>query len=328
MENFKKDGRKLSASFVTGAVALVFLIIGYQSALFIHKASVARIIADRDNPDTVFIVSNALAEMEDGPGGESGAAGTNGSEGGNLSGNRVGKGRRTEVRKGQAPVNDTVRKDALRSDEAAQAYRSVKYRKKESFRFDPNTVSIDDLMRLGFSLKQAQSIDNYRKKGGRFRRKEDFAKSYVVADSVYRRLEPYISIPRLDINEADSAAFETLPGIGKYFAARMVSYREELGGYSYKEQLMDIPHFDGEKFAGLEDLIEVGEGHYQPFRLWSATEKELEAHPYIDRYAAHSIVLFRENSPKEELTVENLVKAGIFGEERGNMLTRCRIAEP
>ena len=328
MENFKKDGRKLSASFVTGAVALVFLIIGYQSALFIHKASVARIIADRDNPDTVFIVSNALAEMEDGPGGESGAAGTNGSEGGNLSGNRVGKDRRTEVRKGQAPVNDTVRKDALRSDEAAQAYRSVKYRKKESFRFDPNTVSIDDLMRLGFSLKQAQSIDNYRKKGGRFRRKEDFAKSYVVADSVYRRLEPYLSIPRLDINEADSAAFETLPGIGKYFAARMVSYREELGGYSYKEQLMDIPHFDGEKFAGLEDLIEVGEGHYEPFRLWSATEKELEAHPYIDKYAAHSIVLFRENSPKEELTVENLVKAGIFGEERGNMLARCRIAEP
>ena len=64
MENFKKDGRKLSASFVTGAVALVFLIIGYQSALFIHKASVARIIADRDNPDTVFIVSNALAEIE------------------------------------------------------------------------------------------------------------------------------------------------------------------------------------------------------------------------------------------------------------------------
>ena len=149
-----------------------------------------------------------------------------------------------------------------------------------------------------------------------------------MADSVYRRLEPYISIPRLDINEADSAAFETLPGIGRYFAARMVSYREELGGYSYKEQLMDIPHFDGEKFAGLEDLIEVGEGHYEPFRLWSATEKELEAHPYIDRYAAHSIVLFRENSPKEELTVENLVKAGIFGEERGNMLARCRIAEP
>ena len=213
MENFKKDGRKLSASFVTGAVALVFLIIGYQSALFIHKASVARIIADRDNPDTVFIVSNALAEMEDGPGGESGAAGTNGSEGGNLSGNRVGKGRRTEVRKGQAPVNDTVRKDALRSDEAAQAYRAVKYRKKESFRFDPNTVSIDDLMRLGFSLKQAQSIDNYRKKGGRFRRKEDFAKSYVVADSVYRRLEPYISIPLLDINEAENLYKE----MGKVF---------------------------------------------------------------------------------------------------------------
>ena len=30
-------------------------------------------------------------------------------------------------------------------------------RKYESFRFDPNTVSVDDLMRLGFTQKQAQS---------------------------------------------------------------------------------------------------------------------------------------------------------------------------
>ncbi|MGN1215688.1 MAG: helix-hairpin-helix domain-containing protein [Candidatus Cryptobacteroides sp.] len=308
MENFKKDGRKLSASFVTGAVALVFLIVGYQSALFIHKASLAKIVSDRDSPDTVFIVSGNGQETAE-PARESSPA-------------------RYGTRRAQARPRDTVRKSGHHPEAALEAYRTVSSRKTESFQFDPNTVSIDDLVRLGFSLKQAESIDKYRKKGGRFRRREDFAKSYVVADSVYRRLEPFISIPLLDINEGDSAAFETLPGIGKYFAARMVSYREELGGYSYKEQLMDIPHFDEEKFAALEDLISVGQGRYQPFRLWTATEKELEAHPYIDSYAAHSIVLFRENSPKEELTVGNLVKAGILGEERGNRLARCRIAGP
>lgn len=307
MENFKKDGRKLSASFVTGAVALVFLIIGYQSALFIHKASLAKIVSDRDSPDTVFIVAGTGQEAA-GPAQESP--------------------RRSGKPKVQGRFRDTVKKSGHHPEAALEAYRTVSFRKTESFEFDPNTVSIDDLIRLGFSLKQAESIDNYRKKGGRFRRREDFAKSYVVADSVFRRLEPFISIPLLDINEGDSAAFETLPGIGKYFAAKMVSYREELGGYSYKEQLMDIPHFDEEKFAALEDLISVGQGSYQPFRLWTATEKELEAHPYIDRYAAHSIVLFRENSPKEELTVGNLVKAGILGEERGKRLARCRIAEP
>lgn len=43
--NSNKDGKRPSASFVVGAVALLFLIVGYQAALFIHKASVARIIA-------------------------------------------------------------------------------------------------------------------------------------------------------------------------------------------------------------------------------------------------------------------------------------------
>ena len=36
--NSNKDGKRPSASFVVGAVALLFLIVGYQAALFIHKA--------------------------------------------------------------------------------------------------------------------------------------------------------------------------------------------------------------------------------------------------------------------------------------------------
>ena len=74
-----------------------------------------------------------------------------------------------------------------RHSAAAQSIRRANSpRRYESFKFNPNTVSVDDLMRLGFSEKQAQSIDNYRRKGGRFRRKSDFARSYVVADSFDR----------------------------------------------------------------------------------------------------------------------------------------------
>jgi len=36
MEEGKKSKKTLSASFVTGAVALVFLIIGYEVAVFVH----------------------------------------------------------------------------------------------------------------------------------------------------------------------------------------------------------------------------------------------------------------------------------------------------
>ena len=199
-------------------------------------------------------------------------------------------------------------------------------RKVESFRFDPNTVSLEDLVRLGFSEKQAQSILNYREKGGRFRRPADFAKSYVVADSVFERLRPYIDIPRLDINKADSAAFETLPGIGPYFAAKMVSYRSSLGGYSYPEQLLDIYHFDREKYDGLKDLITCSPP--EPFPIWTLPEADLARHPYISKAEAHAVVLYREHQPRDAWTVEGLGKAGIFSEEHLGKLSRCVLARP
>jgi DNA uptake protein ComE-like DNA-binding protein len=328
MKTFWKDGRP-SASFVVGAVALLFLIIGYQSALFIRKASVARIVANHDHPDTVYVYYDSVTSER--------------SDRGSLRGTPLSppRGRRGVEERSREEKSSRLSSDGRPSEKVRKNGHStdLKYRQAadeirwantprryENFRFDPNTASIDDLMRLGFSQKQAQSIDNYRKKGGRFRRKADFAKSFVVADSVFRRLEEYIDIPKIDINKADSAVFETLPGIGKYFASKMVSYREELGGYSYPEQLMDIRHFDKEKFDGLKDLITVGSSVSYP--LWNLTEEELTRHPYIGKAAAHGIVLFRNNSPVADWAVENLVRNGILDNEKGEKLARCRISPP
>jgi len=183
-------------------------------------------------------------------------------------------------------------------------------------------------MRLGFTEKQAVSIDNYRKKGGRFRRPADFARSYVVDDETFRRLEPYIDIPKTELNTADSAAFDALPGIGPFFASKMVSYRRELGGYSYPEQLMDIWHFDQEKYDGLKDLVYIREGSRTPYPLWTLDEQALALHPYIDKRAAHGIILYRDNQPEEEWTVEGLVRAGVLTEEQGGKLARCAIKAP
>ena len=195
----------------------------------------------------------------------------------------------------------------------------------ETFRFNPNTVSLDDLMRLGFSEKQAQSILNYRAKGGRFRRPSDFAKSYVVAESVFDRLEPWIDIPRIDLNKADSAAFETLPGIGPYFASKMVSYRTSLGGYSHPEQLLEIYHFDREKYDALKDLITCSRP--VPYPLWTLSERDLARHPYLSGEEAHSIVLYRTHQPAEAWTLEGLHKAGVLSEEHFAKLSRCVLAE-
>ena len=65
----------------------------------------------------------------------------------------------------------------------------------ETFAFDPNTASKDDLMRLGLSSRTAQTILNYRAKGGRFYKKEDLKRIYTVRPEDYERLEAYVRIP-------------------------------------------------------------------------------------------------------------------------------------
>lgn len=235
MEREKNPKSSSSAVFKAGAVSLAFLIIGYQVALFVHRASVLHVEAVRDHPDTVYVYVTRPAAGAEAP--DSAAAAPPSSP---------------------ASSSEPERVEVRRNAEHAPAVAEVRERTRrvESFRFDPNTVGLEDLVRLGFTPKQAQAIVNYRQKGGRFRRKGDFAKSFVVSDSVYKRLEPFIDIPRLNINTADSAAFDALPGIGPYFAAQMVSYREKIGGYTSVDQLMDIPRFDEERLEGLKDLVE------------------------------------------------------------------------
>ena len=294
MEGKKKQTP--TSSFVAGAIALLFLIIGYEVALFVHKAAVLRIAANRDHPDTVYVYERFPV--------------------------KPGMTDSTVMADPDRP--SIVRHEAPHSPAVVAVREKLAPRKVESFRFNPNTVSVEDLQRLGFSQKQAQSIENYRNKGGKFRRPEDFAKSFVVADSVYRRLEKFIDIPRLDINQADSAALLALPGIGPYFAGKIVSYRERLGGYSSPEQLLEIYHFDQAKLDGLKDLVTCSRP--QPYALWTLPEEELSRHPHISRAEAHGIVLYREHNAPDACTVEGLRKAGVLSEEHAAALSRCLIA--
>ena len=301
-----KKNKKPSPSFVTGVIAFVFLIIGYQAALFITRARTLRLVSNRDAPDTVYLVEREAVE--------SFLAAMAPEEAESLL---------EAAPEGVRRVS--VRRDAPHSPAAEKLVRQFRGRKVETFRFNPNTVSVEDLIRLGFSEKQAQAIDNYRQKGGRFRRASDFAKSYVVADSVFRRLEPFIDIPKLDLNKADSAALTELPGIGPYYATKILEHRTALHGFSYKEQLLDIYRFDREKFDGLADLIVVSDP--EPYPLWTLPEDSLKLHPYIGR-SAHSLILYRKSMPRDAWTIDGLRSEGVLSASDADRLSRCRLAEP
>ena len=296
MKDKEKERGGLQQSFLTGVIALVFLLVGSQTALVIHRAAVVKIAANRDEPDTVFV----YVEPE-------------GMAQGSYTEHMDSVGRRP---------SGTVRRNSHHSSRAQAVRRNAPYPAPESFRFNPNTATVEDFCRLGFTIKQAEAIDAYRRKGGRFRRKSDFAKSYVVSDSIYRRLENYIDIPLLDLNAADSAALDDLPGIGGWYAVKIIEYRNSLGGYSAKEQLMEIYRFDQQKYDALADLVTVSEPYVYP--LWTLPADSLRKHPYIRNYeTAKAIVMFREHNPPDLWTIENLCSAGIISPESARRMAVC-----
>lgn len=331
MEKKSPEKKVSGTTFKIGAIALTFLIIGYQAAVFIHRTAILRIESLRDSPDTVYITvaprmpepstsgkprNPAIAAGEDIAAGAGIAAGEDIVAGAGMGGSPA---------SGPHKYADTVRRAVVHSPVVNRV--RERSRKAESFRFNPNTATVEELVRLGFSDKQAASIDNYRKKGGRFRRKEDFAKSFVVSDEIYRRLESFIDIPLTDINRADSAAFDALPGIGPYFAAKMVEQRRRLCGYSNPEQLLDIYNFGEDRYSKLKDLVCCSPP--RPYPLWSLPADSLRLHPYIGGWAeARGIVRFRENSPPDSLSAEALGRAGVLPADRAERLARCLIAPP
>ena len=291
-----------SESFVTGVVAIVFLIIGYQTALFVHQAAVMKIAANRDDPDTVFVYVPYLESL--------------------------GSGENPMAAKEETHLPEPVvrRKNAPHTSRADAVRNNVPRKMVECFSFNPNTATVDELCRLGFTPKQAQSIDNYRLKGGRFLRKSDFQKSYVVSDSIFMRLSPYIDIPPLDLNLADSADLECLPGIGAWYVSKIIEHRNALGGFSYKEQLMDVYRLDQEKYDGLSDLVTVSGQHVRPYPIWILPADSLRKHPYIRTYeVARSIVLYKEHNPPEAWTIKGLCDAGILSEESAYKLAKCAL---
>ena len=178
----------------------------------------------------------------------------------------------------------------------------------ESFAFDPNTVSVADLQRLGLSERQAESIENYRSKGGRFRSKEDFRKMYVVSDTLFARLEAYIDIPKLELNRADSAALVALRGIGPYYARKILNYRERLGGFVDAAQLLEIDGLDADRLAGFSEDVTVDAKKIWKIDLWHASDTVLARHPYIGAKGARSVLRYRQLYDSARWTLPDLAK--------------------
>ena len=63
--------------------------------------------------------------------------------------------------------------------------------------------------------------------------------------------------PRININTARATELETLPGIGKALAARIVEHRDKYGPFRKPEHLIIVRGFSERRFRALQEVITV-----------------------------------------------------------------------
>jgi DNA uptake protein ComE-like DNA-binding protein len=107
------------------------------------------------------------------------------------------------------------------------------------------------------------------------------------------------------LNTADTTALKTVPGIGPYFARKIVEYGARLGGYVSIDQLDEIEDFP----MDAKGYLEIREASPHKLNLNQLSLNELKRHPYINYYRAKAITDYRRlHGPLHSLSDLSLSK--------------------
>lgn len=201
------------------------------------------------------------------------------------------------------------------------------------FEFDPNTIDEAGWKRLGLRDKTIGTIVNFRNKGGKFRTADDIEKIWGLFPDEVARLKPYVriaartepdykskykpyekpAIVAVDINAADTNALMALPGIGAKLSARILQFRNKLGGFHSVEQVKETYALHDSVFQKIAPYLKLHTG-ITPININEATIDQLKAHPYIRYHLANAIVQYRTQHGAYR-TIEDVKKIMIVDEQ-------------
>lgn len=195
-------------------------------------------------------------------------------------------------------------------------------------KFSPADYTLEDWMKLGLSKKQSSIVMKFSARG--ISSEEELKKIFVIPDQLYSLIKDSIiytskqvaktdpkskvkeKLVVVDINTGSESELQTIPGIGPFFAAKIVEYRNQLGGFNSISQLLEIWKFDQEKLDNIAPFIVLSE-NLKKINIQSATVEDLKAHPYISYQIANSIVKMRAH--EKFRTVEDIQKSKLIDNE-------------
>lgn len=86
-----------------------------------------------------------------------------------------------------------------------------------------------------------------------------------------------------------------LHGIGPTFASRIVRYRERLGGFVDKRQLLEVYGFTPDLLNHIAPSLTLDSSQVKRLPINTIGLKQLIRHPYIEYYQARDLVVLRNH---------------------------------
>ena len=219
------------------------------------------------------------------------------------------------------------------------------------FQFDPNTLDEEGFIELGVPERTARTIINYRSKGGRFRKPDDLRKIYslkkedadriipyarIAADHTYTdrdyrdqystRTFPKASVSAIDINTATIDEWRALPGIGEVLSARIVRFRQSIGGFSSIEQVAKTYGLRDSTFQLIKPYLKLAVPAVNKININTAHENELMECSAVSKDIAQAIVIYRKQKGPFR-TLDDLKKIVFINEEMFNRIAPCLTTE-
>lgn len=98
----------------------------------------------------------------------------------------------------------------------------------------------------------------------------------------------------IELNSADTFELQRLRGIGSSFAKRIVRYRDRLGGFTDKSQILEVFGMDTVRYNGVKGNLIANKDSIHKININNVTFKDLMRHPYFPFGITKAIILYRK----------------------------------